>query len=47
VTPVARILDLRRKLNGVRRSLAMLRPPLIGFYEVLDGDQRSRFNDAI
>jgi hypothetical protein len=47
VTPVARILDLKRKLDGVRRSLAMLRPPLIGFYEVLGGDQRSRFNDAI
>jgi hypothetical protein len=47
VTPVARILDLKRKLDGVRRSLAMLRSPLIGFYEMLDGDQRSRFNDAI
>jgi hypothetical protein len=47
VTPVTRILDLKRKLGGVRRSLAMPRPSLTGFYEVLDGDQRSRFNDAI
>jgi hypothetical protein len=47
VTPVARLLELKKKLDGVSKSIAALRPPLSGFYEVLDSDQRSRFNDAL
>jgi hypothetical protein len=47
VTPVARVLELKKKLDGVRKSIVVLRPPLSDFYEVLDSDQRSRFNDAL
>jgi hypothetical protein len=47
VTPIARINNLKKKLDGMRKSIATLRPALSGFYEILDGNQKSRFNDAI
>jgi hypothetical protein len=47
VTPLARIDDLKKKLDTLRKSIATIRPALIRFYEVLDGGQKNRFNDAI
>jgi LTXXQ motif family protein len=46
-TPVARIRDLKNKLEAVRKSIAIIRPALTGFYEVLDSGQTSGFNDAL
>jgi hypothetical protein len=47
VTPVARIYDLKKKLEAVRKSIAIIRPALAGFYEMLDSGQKSAFNDAL
>jgi hypothetical protein len=47
VTPVARIQDLKKKLEAVHKSIAIIRPALAGFYETLDNGQRSGFNDAL
>jgi hypothetical protein len=47
VTPVARIQDLKKKLEAVRKSIAIIRPALAGFYEMLDSGQKSGFNDAL
>jgi hypothetical protein len=47
VTPVARIRDLKEKLEAVRKSIAIIRPALAGFYEMLDSGQKSGFNDAL
>jgi hypothetical protein len=47
VTPVARIHDLKKKLEAVRKSISIMRPALDGFYGVLDSGQKSGFNDAL
>jgi len=47
VTPVARIHDLKKKLEAVRKSIAIIRPALTSFYEALDSGQKSGFNDAL
>jgi len=47
VTPIARIEDLKQKLDALRRSVATIRPALTRFYEVLDGSQKGRFNEAV
>jgi hypothetical protein len=47
VTPVARIQDLKKKIEAVRKSIAVIRPALAGFYEMLDSGQKSGFDDAL
>jgi len=47
VTPVARVHDLKKKLEAVRKSIAIIRPALTSFYEALDSGQKSGFNDAL
>jgi LTXXQ motif family protein len=47
VMPVARIAELRKKLAAMRQSITAIRPALNRFYEIIDGGQRNRLNDAI
>jgi hypothetical protein len=47
LTPIGRIDDVKKKLDAMRHSFATIRSALNRFYEVLDGGQRARFNDAI
>jgi hypothetical protein len=47
VTPVARIHDLKKKLEAVRKSIAIMRPALTRFYGVLGSRQKSAFDDAL
>jgi hypothetical protein len=47
VTPVARIHDLKKKLEAMRKSIAIIRPTLTGFYEMLDSGQKTGFDDAL
>jgi hypothetical protein len=47
VTPVARIHDLKKKLEAVHKFVTIIRPALTAFYEVLDSGQKSEFNDAL
>jgi hypothetical protein len=47
ITPVARLEDLKRSLGAVRKLIATIRPALSTFSGALDGNQKSRFKDAI
>jgi hypothetical protein len=47
MTPVARTEDLRKKLDAMRQSLAIIRPALGRFYASLDGGQKDRFATAM
>jgi hypothetical protein len=46
-TPIDRIAQTKRKLDAVRQAVAIIRPALVGFDEMLDGGQRQRFHDAM
>ena len=47
VTPIGRTEDVRKKLDAMRQSLAVLRPALGRFYDGLDGGQKDRFAAAM
>jgi len=47
VTPVARIQELKKKIEAVRKSVAIIRPALVGFYEMLDSGQKSGVDQAL
>jgi hypothetical protein len=47
VTPIGRIVELKKKLEAVRQSAAEIRPPLGQFYEGLNAAQKTIFSDAI
>ncbi len=47
LTPIDKLAQMRKQLEAVRRSVAMIRPTLSRFDKMLDGGQRKRFRDAI
>jgi hypothetical protein len=47
ITPIARLEDLKKMLDAVRKSTAAIRPALTRFTDGLDDGQKSRFKDAI
>jgi len=47
VTPIARIEDLKKTIDAVRKSFAVIRPALTALSNRLNDGQRSRFKDAI
>ena len=47
LTPIGRIVELKKKLEAVRQSVAEIRPPLGQFYEGLNTAQKTIFSDAI
>jgi len=40
-------MTLTKKLEAVRKFVAIIRPALTAFYDVLDSGQKSGFNDAL
>jgi hypothetical protein len=47
LTPAERMAQMRKQLNAIRRSVAIIRPALALFDGMLDGGQRKRFRSAI
>jgi hypothetical protein len=46
-TYVERMAQTKQKLDAVRQAVAIIRPALVGFDEMLDGGQQRRFHDAM
>jgi len=47
LTPIERMAQMRKQMNAIRRSVAIIRPAIGHFDELLDGGQRKRFRSAI
>jgi len=46
-TSIERMAQTKQKLDAVRQAVAIIRPALVSFDEMLDGGQRQRFHDAM
>lgn len=47
LTPISRMAQLRKRLDAVRQSIAIIGPALTRFNDMLDGGQRMQFSDAL